>query len=183
MTHRHLLASSLLSLFLFGCGGTLPPRTGYDRGIGAYKPAPGAARKNAQAAKATAATPPAATPPASTPPPAASTKADSTTKSDEPANGEVFRGEASYYGKELAGRPTASGEIFDPDLLTCAHRTLPFQTRLRVRYPKKGTSVDVRVNDRGPHKPQRIIDLSRQAADDLGLTADGIGQVEFEILR
>lgn len=165
-----------MGLWLVGCGGTLPQRTGYDRQAGTWKPAPGGSR-----AKATTPKPPPAEPKVAqnpTPP------SDSTVTPipPPPASGEVMRGEASFYGKELAGRPTASGEIFDPDLLTCAHRTLPFQTHLRVRYPKKGTSVDVRVNDRGPRKPQRIIDLSRAAADDLGLTADSIGQVEIEIL-
>ncbi|HNY29376.1 MAG TPA: septal ring lytic transglycosylase RlpA family protein [Fibrobacteria bacterium] len=170
---RLLGIATLAGLVLAGCGGTIPQRTGYDRNTGTYKPLPGTARKTTPAAK-----PPVAEPKVADPAP----RKDSTVEEPPKQTGEVFRGEASYYGKELAGRPTASGEIFDPDLLTCAHRTLPFQTRLRVRYPKKGTSVEVRVNDRGPHKPQRIIDLSRQAADDLGLTADGIGQVEFEIL-
>lgn len=173
-----ILGGITVALALAGCGGTLPDRTGYDRRTGTWKTPTGTVKKSTATKPKVAQAPPVADTP---------TRADSTIKPDSPpkdapSTGEVFRGEASYYGKELAGRPTASGEIFDPDLLTCAHRTLPFQTRLRVRYPKKGTTVDVRVNDRGPHKPQRIIDLSRGAADDLGLTADGIGQVEFEIL-
>lgn len=172
------LAAIAVALALVGCGGTLPDRTGYDRRTGTWKTPAGSVKKSTVSKPKVAQAPP---------PSDAPSRSDSTTKqetppTDAPSSGEIFRGEASFYGKELAGRPTASGEIFDPDLLTCAHRTLPFQTRLRVRYPKKGTTVEVRVNDRGPHKPQRIIDLSRAAADDLGLTADGIGQVEFEIL-
>jgi len=96
--------------------------------------------------------------------------------------GTVLEGQASYYGSELSGHPTSSGEVFDPSDHTCAHRTLPFGTRLKVTYPKKGTSTVVRVNDRGPHVPDRILDLSRAAADDLGLTADGVGTVRAEVL-
>ncbi|MBK8802002.1 MAG: septal ring lytic transglycosylase RlpA family protein [Fibrobacteres bacterium] len=179
MSPLRILGIASIALWLAGCGGTLPQRTGYDRRTGTWKPAPGGSRKTATSPKPPVSEPKVAqNPPGAEPAPGE----DSTIKPSPPASGEVMRGEASYYGKELAGRPTASGEIFDPDLLTCAHRTLPFQTHLRVRYPKKGTSVEVRVNDRGPRKPQRIIDLSRAAADDLGLTADGIGQVEVEIL-
>ncbi|MBK9576631.1 MAG: septal ring lytic transglycosylase RlpA family protein [Fibrobacterota bacterium] len=177
MRTARILGAATLGLWLVGCGGTLPHRTGYDRQTGTWKPAPGGSKKNPTTPKPSPAEPKVAQNPA---PPTDSTLAPP--PPPPPASGEVMRGEASFYGKELAGRPTASGEIFDPDLLTCAHRTLPFQTQLRVRYPKKGTSVEVRVNDRGPRKPQRIIDLSRAAADDLGLTADGIGQVEIEIL-
>ena len=96
--------------------------------------------------------------------------------------GTVLEGQASFYGSELAGSPTSSGEIFDPSDHTCAHRTLPFGTRLKVTYPKKGTSTVVRVNDRGPHVPDRMLDLSRAAADDLGLTPDGVGAVRAEVL-
>jgi rare lipoprotein A len=96
--------------------------------------------------------------------------------------GTLLRGQASFYGADLSGHPTSSGEIFDPSDHTCAHRTLPFGTRLKVTYPKKGTSTEVRVNDRGPHVPDRILDLSRAAADDLGLTVDGVGTVQAEVL-
>jgi rare lipoprotein A len=96
--------------------------------------------------------------------------------------GTVLEGQASFYGSELSGSSTSSGEIFDPSDRTCAHRTLPFGTRLKVTYPKKGTSTLVRVNDRGPHVPDRILDLSRAAADDLGMTPDGVGVVRAEVL-
>jgi rare lipoprotein A len=77
-------------------------------------------------------------------------------------------GIASWYGPRFHGRRTASGEKFDQNALTAAHRTLPFGTRVRV-FTDDGRSVDVRINDRGPHLKQRIIDLSRAAAEALGL--------------
>ena len=105
----------------------------------------------------------------------------SDTSGREPA-GTLMQGQASFYGPELSGKPTSSGESFDPSDHTCAHRTLPVGTRLKVTYPKKGTSTVVRVNDRGPHVPDRILDLSRAAADDLGLVVDGVGTVQAEVL-
>lgn len=94
----------------------------------------------------------------------------------------VVSGNASWYGPGFAGRHTANGEIFDPAQLTAAHRTLPFNTRVRVTHVATGQSVIVRINDRGPFKDNRIIDLSRAAADAIGLTSSGVGQVQMEIL-
>lgn len=153
------------ALVLSGCGAIMPQRTGYDRRTGTWKPLPGS--------KARKAVPPAAVD-------SESTTGDAT-GSVAPI-GLKFRGQASYYGREFDGRPTASGETYDPDALTCAHRTLPFGTRLRVVYPKRGLATTVMVNDRGPHKEGRILDLSRAAADDLGMTADGVGLVEAEVV-
>ncbi len=78
-------------------------------------------------------------------------------------------GLASWYGRELAGRPTASGEPFDPEALTAAHRTLPFGSCARVQLRSTGREVEVRINDRGPFVAGRIIDLSARAARELGL--------------
>lgn len=91
-------------------------------------------------------------------------------------------GKASYYADSLAGNPTASGEPYDPSALTAAHRTLEFGTRVRVTYPKTGKSVVVEVNDRGPYVDERVIDLSRAAAEAIGLIDDGIGTVKLEVL-
>ena len=155
-------------MLLCSCAANFPVRTGYDRATGTWKPLRSTTRAVAQkhAGEGSDST---------------TVRPDQDSAGREPS-GTVLKGIASYYGKELAGNPTASGEIFDPSDHTCAHRTLPFGTRLKVTYPRKGTSTEVRVNDRGPHKPERILDLSRAAADDLGLTADGIGQVEAEVL-
>ncbi|HEY0825815.1 MAG TPA: septal ring lytic transglycosylase RlpA family protein [Ramlibacter sp.] len=90
---------------------------------------------------------------------------------------EVGRGTASWYGPGFQGRRTASGERFDMNELTAAHRTLPFGTRLRVRNARNGREVVVRINDRGPWKRHRIIDLSKAAAAALDLLQAGEGPV------
>jgi rare lipoprotein A len=76
---------------------------------------------------------------------------------------------ASYYGQEFAGRRTASGERFNPNAMTAAHRTLRFGTRVRVTNSRNGRSVIVRINDRGPFVKGRAIDLSRGAARAIGM--------------
>lgn len=95
--------------------------------------------------------------------------AEAATPSSKPAK-EIGRGLVSWYGPGLHGRKTASGEPFDMNALTAAHRTLPFGTKVRVRNMATGQEVVVRVNDRGPHTKGRIIDLSRKAAESLGVT-------------
>jgi rare lipoprotein A (peptidoglycan hydrolase) len=96
----------------------------------------------------------------------------------------TLRGEASYYGKAFAGRKTASGEIFEPERYTAAHRSLPFGTVLRVTRLGKHGVVYVRVNDRGPFgKKRRIIDLSEAAASELDMLRDGICEVRVEVLE
>ena len=94
----------------------------------------------------------------------------------------IASGIASYYGRELAGRPTASGERFNPEGMTAAHRTLPLGTRIRVTNPANGRSVVVRVNDRGPFIRGRILDLSHGAARAIGLVQRGHGRIEIERL-
>ncbi|WP_229736265.1 septal ring lytic transglycosylase RlpA family protein [Novosphingobium endophyticum] len=89
----------------------------------------------------------------------------------------IGSGVASYYGDELAGNRTASGERFDPDALTAAHRTLPFGSKVRVTYEKTGESVIVTINDRGPFHGNRVIDLSEAAAEQIGLVRAGHGRV------
>jgi len=92
-------------------------------------------------------------------------------------------GLASYYGDEFVGRPTASGETYDPDAFTAAHRTLRFGIRLEVTNPANGQTVTVRVNDRGPFVEGRLIDLSRAAAAALGIVTVGVATVELRVLR
>ena len=98
---------------------------------------------------------------------------------------ELDRGIASWYGPGFQGRRTASGERFDMHALTAAHPSLPFGTVVRVESVATGRSVVVRINDRGPHIKQRIIDLSRAAADSLGLleAGRGIHAVVLKILK
>jgi rare lipoprotein A len=95
----------------------------------------------------------------------------------------VGQGEASYYGTELAGNRTASGERFDPHALTCAHRSLPLGTMLRVTNLANGRSVMVRVNDRGPFARSRILDMSLAAARDIDMVRSGKAMVRLEVLR
>jgi rare lipoprotein A len=90
-------------------------------------------------------------------------------------------GVASWYGREFAGRKTASGERFDPSQYTAAHRTLPFGSKVRVS--RNGRSVVVRINDRGPFHGGRVIDLSQAAAEEIGLRRAGSGRVELALLE
>jgi rare lipoprotein A len=94
----------------------------------------------------------------------------------------VVEGFASFYADKYQGKKTANGEIFNMNDLTCAHKKLPFNTKLRVTYIKTGLSVIVRVNDRGPYVGDRILDLSLEAAKQIGLYKDGVGKVRIEIL-
>ena len=91
-------------------------------------------------------------------------------------------GIASWYGPEFRGRRTANGERFNPKAMTAAHPSLPFQTRLKVTNPKNGRSVTVRVNDRGPGYG-RSIDLSEEAARELGIHETGIARVEIQVAQ
>jgi rare lipoprotein A len=90
---------------------------------------------------------------------------------------EFQRGQASWYGPRFNGRRTASGERFDMHDLTAAHRTLPFGTMVRVHSLVNGRDVDVRITDRGPYSGNRIIDLSRAAAEELGMLGMGLKEV------
>ena len=96
--------------------------------------------------------------------------------------GHVQKGRASYYGKEFIGRRTASGERYDPKLMTAAHKTLPLGTRLRVTRPG-GPSVIVRVNDRCGCTHGRIIDVSEAAARELDMLRVGVVKVRLEVIR
>jgi rare lipoprotein A len=95
----------------------------------------------------------------------------------------IGEGVASYYGHELAGNRTASGERFNPQALTAAHRSLPMGTRLRVTNQANGRSVVVRINDRGPFARGRIIDVSLAAARQIAMVRSGTARVKLEIVR
>lgn len=91
-------------------------------------------------------------------------------------------GLASWYGGKFHGRMTSSGEVFDTNTLTAAHRTLPFGTIVRVTDLDNGKSVLVKINDRGPFVDGRIIDLSRAAAEELGMVDNGVAHVNLQIV-
>jgi len=99
------------------------------------------------------------------------------------ATGFVQEGIASFYGEEFNGRPTSNGEVFDMFKFTAAHRTLPFGTKLRVKNLENGKEVIVRINDRGPFKLDRIIDLSYAAAKQLEMISAGTARVKLDVVE
>jgi rare lipoprotein A len=111
------------------------------------------------------------------------------TSSPAPSAGQEYRevyretGTASWYGKELHGRKTASGEIFDRNGISAAHRTLPLGSAIRVTNLDNYKSIRVRVNDRGPFARNRVLDLSYGAAKELGFVAQGTARVKIEALE
>jgi rare lipoprotein A len=123
-----------------------------------------AADAHAQGAQA-----PPAQPGAATPLPAAA-----------PAAGEG--GKLAYYGRKFAGRRTASGERFNPDALTMAHKTLPFGTKVKVTNKANGKSVELRVNDRGPTQGDRVGDVSLAASKALGFGKAGVIDAEIVVV-
>ncbi len=105
-----------------------------------------------------------------------------------PDSGENFAvyfeiGYASFYSDSFIGKATASGEIYDANQLTAAHRSLPFGTKLKVTNLENRRSVVVRVNDRGPFVSGRIIDLSNRAAKELDIVPKGVAHVQIEIVK
>src|SRR5262249_34079468 len=100
-----------------------------------------------------------------------------------PRPGYAETGIASWYGRPYHGRPAANGEIYDMESLVAAHRTLPFDTLVRVHDLDSSKSVDVRIIDRGPFVDGRVIDVSHRAARELGLIGPGTARVRIEVLR
>jgi len=92
-------------------------------------------------------------------------------------------GTASWYGEEFQGRRTASGEIFDMNALTAAHKSLPFGTFVEVTNLANGRRVTVKINDRGPSLPNRILDVSKRAAIQLGMIESGTAEVSLKIIN
>ena len=90
-------------------------------------------------------------------------------------------GLASYYHDSLHGNPTASGEPYDKNALSAAHRTLPLGTRILVENLENGRSIELRINDRGPFIEGRIVDLSRRAAESLDMIRDGVVRVRLSV--
>ena len=111
--------------------------------------------------------------------------AASAAASAPPATASAAAGESgkiAWYGRKFAGRKTASGEAFNPEALTMAHKTLPFGTRVKITNPKNNTSVTVRVNDRGPTQPDRVGDVSYAAARKLGMLKSGVIEAELVVV-
>jgi rare lipoprotein A len=94
----------------------------------------------------------------------------------------VQKGFASFYHDSLHGRKTASGQTYNKNRLSAAHKSLPLGTQLRVTDTKTGRSIVVKVNDRGPFVKGRILDLSKQAAENLGIVKRGVAKVELKVI-
>src|ERR1700741_362143 len=95
---------------------------------------------------------------------------------------QVQTGKASFYADKFDGNPTASGEKYRHNKLTAAHKSLPFGTRVRVTNLSNDLSVEVTINDRGPYVENRVIDLSRAAAEKLGFINQGLADVKIEVV-
>ncbi len=130
----------------------------------------------------------------STPPASRTDGTQGNAKSDEPKSSQPLRtpsgkvlltldGVASYYADDYNGKQTSNGEVYDMNDLTAAHRTFPFGTKVRVTNLENKKNVVVRVNDRGPFKEGRIIDLSLEAAKELDLMRMGTAKVRLEVLE
>jgi rare lipoprotein A len=100
----------------------------------------------------------------------------------QPARATVQVGQASWYGRWHAGRRTANGERFNPQALTCAHRTLPLGSIVKVTDITTGKAIEVEVNDRGPYAKGRILDLSEGAVRELGARDKGLLLVRLEVI-
>ncbi|MEX2230940.1 MAG: septal ring lytic transglycosylase RlpA family protein [Cyclobacteriaceae bacterium] len=96
--------------------------------------------------------------------------------------GQVQTGKASFYADKFEGTPTASGEKYRHNKLTAAHKTLPFGTRVRVTNISDNESVEVVINDRGPYVENRIVDLSKSAAEKLGFVNQGLADIKLEVI-
>jgi rare lipoprotein A len=136
-------------------------------------------------AQTPAAPPPAAVPPAAAQAPAAAPPPAAAPAPSTPAPAAaagVEKGKLAWYGRKFAGRRTASGEAYNPDALTMAHKTLPFGTRVKVTNLSNQRSVVLRVNDRGPTQADRVGDVSRAAAQRLGMVKSGVIDAELAVV-
>ncbi|SFB91550.1 rare lipoprotein A [Polaromonas sp. OV174] len=170
---KYGFTASLLAV-LVGCS-TLPsPTVPTSPDASAAPPAPS---KSRPAIKTPAKPRPAASDPA------AQAQDESANKEQYELSGEAVKlleqGQASWYGPGFHGRLTASGERYDMYALTAAHKTLPFGTLVRVRSLATGHEIEVRINDRGPFTAGRVIDVSRAAAEELGMLDGGVKEVEL----
>jgi rare lipoprotein A len=114
--------------------------------------------------------------------PAAPAVVEEAVEAEAPEAKLIGEGQASYYGNELAGNRTASGERFNPRALTAAHRSLPLGSKVRVTNKTNGKSVIVRINDRGPFVKSRLIDVSYAAAQQISMIRSGHARVKLELI-
>ena len=117
-----------------------------------------------------------------TPAPAASAPTPAPAEKAAPAAAGAESGKLAYYGKKFAGRKTASGERYNPDAMTMAHKTLPFGTKVKVTNKANGKSAELRVNDRGPTQGERVGDVSVAASKALGFGKAGVIDAELLVV-
>lgn len=176
------LACLFLTTGWSGCVNTLPVDEAPSRAVVATPPAPvdtvPPGSVNNPAAEATTSEPAQPSSPPQVLAPSTGLAAQPA-PDDNPSEVLIERGQASWYGGKFHGRRTASGEIFNKNELTAAHKTLPFGSRVRVRSVRNGREVVVRINDRGPYTRGRVIDLSQAAMKVLGLGSRGVARVEL----
>jgi rare lipoprotein A len=120
--------------------------------------------------------------PSVAPAPAAATAAAAAPARDSASTADASEGKVAHYGRKFAGRKTASGERFNPNAMTMAHKSLPFGTKVRVTNLANKRSVIVRVNDRGPSTPDRVGDLTTGAAKKIRMTKAGVVNAKLEVI-
>lgn len=169
MSRKALLAAALTSILLAGCATNQHPQ-GWDSGSSS-QPTAAAKPGNKTSTKRKAG-------------PVSGTQ-DPTSDQASSAKpvGKKRLGDATFYASYFEGRLTASGEPYDSQAMTAAHKTLPFGTRVKVTALDSGETTVVRINDRGPFVDGRIIDLSRKAAEQLGMVQDGAAPVQLQVLE
>lgn len=161
MKTRQMLAGCLVAFVLYGCAAS-PRFAAKGGGARSQPPASDGKKETSTPESGSAATP--------------------RVKAPEGKALLTLEGVASYYAHEFHGRLTSNGETFDMHSLTAAHRTLPFGTKLRVTNLENNRTVTVRINDRGPFKEGRIIDLAMGAAEELDMIRNGTARVRLEVL-
>ena len=110
------------------------------------------------------------------------TKTDTSVAEIVEKAGNKISGIVSWYADKFHGKKTSSGELYDKNNLTAAHKTLPFGTKVKVTNTKNGKSVIVKINDRGPHTKSRLLDLSKAAFTSIGSTNSGTLNVDMEVV-
>ncbi|WP_110655792.1 septal ring lytic transglycosylase RlpA family protein [Salinicola halimionae] len=175
-----LLAVAIASILLAGCASTHHPQ-GWES-TSSPRPVATAAKPGAKPGKKDPGRKePGAKGRASGPTSDQEAGASARAQADAP-KGKKRLGEATYYASYFEGRLTASGEPYDSRAMTAAHKTLPFGTKVQVTALDSGETAVVRINDRGPFVEGRIIDLSRKAAEQLGMVHDGAAAVQLQVL-
>ena len=175
---KNLLGIALIGLMLGACGVLGPSSRSGSSASGTASDASGKKAETSKVASASTASGTTASSTTGTPARSSSTRANTAIRSSE----RTTEGIASWYGGDFHGKQTASGEIYDMNARTAAHRSLPFNTKVRVTNLINNQFVEVRINDRGPFTKDRVIDLSRAAAESIDMIGIGTAPVLVEVI-